>query len=722
MFAVNFLFIFRLLTSGTIEEKIYHRQIFKQFLTNRVLKDPKQQRFFKTNDLYELFTLNEGDKEKTESSAIFAGTGSEIKVDVDREGKDSDEEAKPKLKRPDEKVKGTSAASKNGQSNKSSKTSLSERESKPKKTQIVSTTKNELPHKGSSRKNKSQHKDSGQKNKSPHKDSGQINEISSVEAKFQERMRKLAKQISMNIAKKSSSSESKCDSQIADTSIPKKVDSGEDTTICTGETRSDDEKEKSSSPILPVNVSDIKQKEREGEVSEVTVSEECRLHKENEDCDNPTYIKKEPESGDESSCMEGGLGYSICDIKEENIHAENCDVKMELDIVKEEFRFGTNESPFAETKNAPSTLLAKREIGRENNSDSGNCSFSSKELDISESKYPEKHRKKHKKKDKHREKKERHKDNKEGHKDKPHKKGKKLDGERIDYLVKKRMYHKTEEEEKAEKENAKSQDEYVLSKLFQKSGVHTALSHDSIMSNGDADYLLMEGEAERVAKEALKAVRASRARCLRPWAPSDAAASESKKSKPKFGKKKNQIFTDSVDREIKKDQEQKPKKSKERMFNGGLDDDDDDSDSASGVSFFAKKTKKKSPDGLSSAQLLSRIHQRNKTVASLQLTNDDDEDEDYDPDYPSTARATEAEEPVDEDVQENIDLLADIRNFVAFQAEVDGSAATKEILDRFRTRLPPEQTPFFKALLTKICDFHRKSSGEGMWSLKEEFR
>ena len=38
--------IYRLMTSGTIEEKIYHRQIYKQFLTNKILKDPKQKRFF----------------------------------------------------------------------------------------------------------------------------------------------------------------------------------------------------------------------------------------------------------------------------------------------------------------------------------------------------------------------------------------------------------------------------------------------------------------------------------------------------------------------------------------------------------------------------------------------------------------------------------------------------------------------------------------------------
>lgn len=71
--------IYRLVTSGTIEEKIYHRQIFKQFLTNKVLKDPSQKRFFKSNDLYELFTYKDS-KNTNETSAIFAGTGAEINL------------------------------------------------------------------------------------------------------------------------------------------------------------------------------------------------------------------------------------------------------------------------------------------------------------------------------------------------------------------------------------------------------------------------------------------------------------------------------------------------------------------------------------------------------------------------------------------------------------------------------------------------------------------
>jgi DNA excision repair protein ERCC-6 len=92
--------VYRLMTSGTIEEKMYHRQIFKQFLSNKILKDPRQRRFFKSNELYELFKLGaeyntvrkkfvEEKEEKkpkkkkvkkpvTETGAIFAAFQNEI--------------------------------------------------------------------------------------------------------------------------------------------------------------------------------------------------------------------------------------------------------------------------------------------------------------------------------------------------------------------------------------------------------------------------------------------------------------------------------------------------------------------------------------------------------------------------------------------------------------------------------------------------------------------
>lgn len=322
---------------------------------------------------------------------------------------------------------------------------------------------------------------------------------------------------------------------------------------------------------------------------------------------------------------------------------------------------------------------------------------------------------KHRKKDKVRDK-EKHKESK--------KKGKKFEGERIEFLVKKRKFRKTEEEEKEEQELSKSQDQYVLEKLFRKSGIHGALSHDAIMNSNDADYLLVEGEAERVAKEALKAVRASRSRCFRPQPIGDTTPSTAKNT-PKFGKKKSQVFDEIPSAKGSKSKDDNCKENKVPMFSGGFVEklaekkntstikEDDGHKSAIPLSDQGEG----SSGMLSSSQLLSRMRQRNSGIA---LDSEDEDGEGYNPDYPSTA--TVDEESLEPEVQENIDLLADIRNFVAFQAEVDGQASTQEILARFKERLPPSQTPFFKALLTQICDFHRESSGKGVWSLKGEFR
>lgn len=77
--------IYRLMTAGTIEEKIYHRQIFKQFLTNKILRDPKQRQTFQLRDLHDLFTLGEESAE-TETGSIFKGT--ELKLPYrDNKGK-----------------------------------------------------------------------------------------------------------------------------------------------------------------------------------------------------------------------------------------------------------------------------------------------------------------------------------------------------------------------------------------------------------------------------------------------------------------------------------------------------------------------------------------------------------------------------------------------------------------------------------------------------------
>ncbi|XP_015121805.1 DNA excision repair protein ERCC-6 [Diachasma alloeum] len=68
--------IYRLISAGTIEEKMYHRQIFKLLLSNKVLDDPRQRRLFQTSDLSELFHLNEpiDGGTSTESDRLFGNS------------------------------------------------------------------------------------------------------------------------------------------------------------------------------------------------------------------------------------------------------------------------------------------------------------------------------------------------------------------------------------------------------------------------------------------------------------------------------------------------------------------------------------------------------------------------------------------------------------------------------------------------------------------------
>ena len=63
--------IYRLITKGTIDEKVYHRQLYKQFLTNKVLQDPKQRKFFSAKQLGNLFSLDEEqDKHEGDSQTV----------------------------------------------------------------------------------------------------------------------------------------------------------------------------------------------------------------------------------------------------------------------------------------------------------------------------------------------------------------------------------------------------------------------------------------------------------------------------------------------------------------------------------------------------------------------------------------------------------------------------------------------------------------------------
>ncbi|KAF1983741.1 hypothetical protein K402DRAFT_396487 [Aulographum hederae CBS 113979] len=79
--------IYRLIMAGTIEEKIYHRQLFKQFLSDKILRDPKQRQTFQLKDLSDLFSFSDATGKTTETSALFQGT--EVKFSGGSPGKTS---------------------------------------------------------------------------------------------------------------------------------------------------------------------------------------------------------------------------------------------------------------------------------------------------------------------------------------------------------------------------------------------------------------------------------------------------------------------------------------------------------------------------------------------------------------------------------------------------------------------------------------------------------
>ena len=89
--------IYRLITAGTIEEKIYQRQIFKTALSNKVLQDPKQRRLFSQRDLRDLFSLGEdtgsvrsGGDGITDTSRVTRGIGV-VDADADIAEADNDD-------------------------------------------------------------------------------------------------------------------------------------------------------------------------------------------------------------------------------------------------------------------------------------------------------------------------------------------------------------------------------------------------------------------------------------------------------------------------------------------------------------------------------------------------------------------------------------------------------------------------------------------------------
>ncbi|XP_018539725.1 DNA excision repair protein ERCC-6 isoform X2 [Lates calcarifer] len=500
--------VYRLLTAGTIEEKIYHRQIFKQFLTNRVLKDPKQRRFFKSNDIYELFTLSDPDGgQGTETSAIFAGTGSDVK-------------APKKPARPSS-----------------------------------SHTVNHGTH--------------------AHKHSS------------------------------ANQNETGTDSKHSSTNIP--VLRQGNTSPCS--------KNSQGTPNVPTD-------------SQKT---------------NQNGVDVEP--------------HILTNVQHTGQNNRDWDAAK----------------PAVKNSHSPSSHQHR-------DKDSALTS-------------PQKHREKRK-----------HCDSadldKNKRKKRKHSKDARFEGRRISHLVKKRTYKK-EDNADNEREDQKQSDDYVLAKLFKKSGIHSVMQHDTIMESSNPDYVLVEAEANRVAKDALKALKVSRQQCRLPYnRPPPPPA------RKRFGQKKNSLLvapsvqsvpTPSKCKDaaiVKKSVSKKP---------------------GSGAHFSGEVAESESNSApLSSSSLLAKMKARNHlSIPSSQREEAEDEE---DGSGAPLQRSSPPAPPTEHD-----ELLVDLRNFVAFQANVDGQATTQEVLEYFKPRLTQEQAPVFRELLRRICDFHRTSGQEGIWRLKEHF-
>ncbi|KAM6156362.1 DNA excision repair protein ERCC-6 [Erethizon dorsatum] len=521
--------VYRLLTAGTIEEKIYHRQIFKQFLTNRVLKDPKQRRFFKSNDLYELFTLTSPDaSQSTETSAIFAGTGSDVPT------------PKRHLKR---KI---------------------------------------LPAFGTDQ-------DVPKCRKFP-----DSNTLANVATSAEDKSK--ATGTEGNMVTSSAGGPSKGDPNPA--------------------TLGDGVRE---------------------ETSAVSGPEEPPVTSGNRNCSDSPQIGRAPgPSSEESTAAEqgpsgdGDSGQVPAEPPWENgqVGSHSCKHKSKMK------HQGVAEDGALEKQQKPESAKHHRDA--------------------------------------------------------------KFEGTRVPHLVKRRRYHRHDADPESEA-RARSGDDYVLEKLFKKSvGVHSVVKHDAIVDGASPDYVLVEAEANRVAQDALKALRLSRQQCLGAasgvptWTGHRGASVKSR-----FGQKRSSNFSvqcpSSSSTEKCQDGVVK-REGKERTsehFSGKAED----TDSSSGA--------------LPSSSLLARMRARNHLILPERLESENGHTPEASAPPPCTT--------------EHDDLLVEMRNFIAFQARVDGQASTREILQEFESKLSTSQSCVFRELLRNLCTFHRTPSGEGVWRLKPEY-
>lgn len=292
------------------------------------------------------------------------------------------------------------------------------------------------------------------------------------------------------------------------------------------------------------------------------------------------------------------------------------------------------------------------------------------------------------------------------------------------------------------------------------------MQHDTIIESSNPDYVLVEAEANRVAKDALKALKVSRQQCRltfnRPPPPPPARYTgltlTLQSSTYLISRKIISVFPYLLSQETVWTKEEfspecifrsvcphlrqmqgnssvmiwcKMQHSHGRHFtfvtpwckihlslslqDAAIIKKSMSKKPGSGAHFSGEGPESESGStSLSSSSLLAQMRVRNYlSVPSSQ--REEAEEEENDSGAPESATSPAV-------ATEHDELLVDLRNFVAFQANVDGQATTQEVLEYFKPRLTQQQAPVFRELLRSICDFHRTSGQEGIWRLKEHFR
>ena len=271
-----------------------------------------------------------------------------------------------------------------------------------------------------------------------------------------------------------------------------------------------------------------------------------------------------------------------------------------------------------------------------------------------------------------------------------------IDGTKVSHLDRLETKKGKDVNEKDESTPATNNEEDILFSLFKSAGVHSALKHDKIEQSGNPDYVLVEKEAERVAKEAADRIRQSRREIrasglsVPTWTGSSGSAGiPGAKPRPRFGKKE----TSSVTKADSSNSSTNLPVDTKSLF--GREEHQD-----------KEETEESNAPDVSSSSLLARMKARN--AYRLGASNED-----------LHPRQVELKESGNLDTFERT-LLEDIREFMSSKKKGKRYATTSEILDAFRTRVKVHQNALFKELLKQVCNFERKR-GEGTWKLKEEF-